>query len=224
MTRSERLELTAEDGHRLNAYLARPEGAPRAGLVVVQEVFGVNSHMRGVVDGFAADGFLAIAPALFDRVERGVELTYGGDDLTRGRALRAEIPPEQVLLDVAAAMAAVAEAGKCGVVGYCWGGLIAWLSACELSPAAAVGYYGGGIQDNLDKEPGCPVMLHYGDKDAFIEPAQIAAVRAAKPDLPVFLYPAGHGFNCPERADFHQESADLARSRTLDFLGKHLYG
>ena len=223
MSRSETIELTADDGHTFQAYVSRPDGKANAGLVVIQEVFGVNSHIREVVDDFASRGYLAIAPALFDRVERNVELGYAGDDLTRGRALRGEIAAEQALLDISAAMAAVTEAGKVGVVGYCWGGLLAWLSACRLGPAAAIGYYGGGIQDNLSESPGCPIMLHYGEKDAHIAPEHVEAVRSAKPEVPLHIYPAGHGFNCTQRSDFHQESADLALERSLAFFETHLF-
>lgn len=222
MTRAETITLEAADGHDFSAYVSRPEGAPRAGLVVLQEVFGVNGHIRGVADGYAAEGFLAIAPALFDRAERGVELGYGEEELMRGRALRGAIDPEAVLLDVAAAAAAVAEAGPTAIVGYCWGGLVAWQAAGALDLAAAVGYYGGGIQDNLDRPPRCPIMLHFGDRDAFITPAQIAATRAAYPELPIHSYPAGHGFNCDQRSDFDPESAALALERTLAFFAEHL--
>lgn len=222
MSQTETLTLDAADGHRFSAYLSRPEGAPRAGLVVVQEVFGVNGHIRGVADNYAAEGFLAIAPALFDRAERGVELGYSEDELMRGRALRGAIDPEAVLQDVAAAAAAVAEAGPTLLVGYCWGGLVAWQSAAALDLAAAVGYYGGGIQDNLERKPRCPVMLHFGDKDAFITPEHIAATRAAYPDLPIHTYPAGHGFNCDQRSDYDPESATLARERTLAFFAEQL--
>ena len=221
MSSNETVTLEASDGHRFEAYLSRPQGAPHAGLVVVQEVFGVNSHIRGVVDGYAADGFLAIAPALFDRAERGVELGYSEDELMRGRALRGAIENEQVMQDVAASVAAVAEAGPTCLVGYCWGGLIAWLAAQSLDIAVSVGYYGGGIQDNLEPAPRCPIMLHFGEKDVFIAPEHIASVRQAYPDLPVHVYPVGHGFNCDERADYDPDAAALARERTLAFFAEH---
>ena len=222
MSKAETITLEAADGHHFSAYVSRPAGAPRAGLVVLQEVFGVNGHIRGVADGYATEGFLAIAPALFDRAERGIELGYSEDELTRGRALRGAIAPEAVLQDVAAAAAAVAEAGPTAIVGYCWGGLIAWQAAGALDLAVAVGYYGGGIQDNLARAPRCPIMLHFGDKDAFITPEHIAAIRAAYPELPIHTYPAGHGFNCDQRSDFDPESAALALERTLAFFAEHL--
>ena len=216
----ENLELKAADGHRLGAYLARPEGPARAGLVVCQEIFGVNGHIREVADGFAAEGYLTIAPCLFDRVRPSVELGYNADDVAEGRALRGEISWDQVVADVAAAVEAASEAGKVGVVGYCWGGSVAWLAACRLPVAAAVGYYGGQIYEHRDESPGCPVMLHFGEKDAMIPQDQVEAVGALHPAVEIFTYPAGHGFNCRPRGDFHPESAALALERTLAFLAR----
>ncbi len=216
------LDLTAADGHRLQAYLAQPAGAPRGGLVVCQEIFGINAHMRAVTDGYARAGYLAVAPALFDRAERGVELDYNEEGMTAGRELRAAITWDQVVADVAAAHGAVSEAGKTGVVGYCWGGSIAWLAACRLGVNAAVGYYGGQIYDHRTEQPGCPVMLHFGERDAMIPAEQVEAVRALHPEIPIHLYPAGHGFNCDARADYDEASAGLAAERTQDFLKENL--
>lgn len=218
----ETIRLTAADGHECDAYLARPAGAPTAGLVVVQEIFGVNGHIRGVVDGFAADGYLTIAPALFDRTERGVALGYGEDDVTRGRALRSEIPWDKVTLDMAAAADAVREAGRVVTVGYCWGGSVAWLAACRIGVDAAVGYYGGQIYELRGETPQCPTLLHFGDQDAAIPLDQVEAVGAAHPDVTIHIYPAGHGFNCDQRASFHADSASIARERTLAFFAEHL--
>ena len=219
---TETLDLTAADGHRLQAYLARPAGAPKGGLVVCQEIFGVTAHIRAVTDGYARAGYLAVAPALFDRARRGVELDYTEDGVAAGRGLRAEITWDQAVADVAAARAAVAEAGKAGVVGYCWGGSIAWLAACRLGVDAAVGYYGGQIYEHRAEQPGCRVMLHFGERDAMIPAEQIEAVRALHPEIPIHLYPAGHGFNCDARADYDEVSAGLAAERTLDFLAEQL--
>lgn len=218
----EMIELTAQDGHRLGAYVARPEGPARAGLVVVQEIFGVNGHMRAVTDGFAREGYLAIAPALFDRLEPGLELAYDEAGVARGRALRAEIPWEQVQADTAAAVQAASEAGKAGVVGYCWGGSIAWLAACRLPVAAAVGYYGGQIHELRAETPGCPIQLHFGEQDTAIPLDTVEEIRGLHPEVPVHLYPAGHGFNCDQRGSYHAESAALARERSLAFLAEHL--
>lgn len=217
-----RISLEASDGHRLAAYRADPEGAARGAIVIIQEVFGLNDHVRGVCDGYAADGYAVIGPALFDRVETGVELGYRGEDLTRGRELCSEISLDETLLDIQAAIESVKAAGKAGVIGYCWGGSLAWLCATRLEVDAAVCYYGRLIADFVDESPRCPVMLHYGEKDPFIPNENVDLVRSKHPDLPLYTYPAGHGFNCEARADYHEESAKLARSRTLDFLREHV--
>ena len=214
--------LTAGDGHRFDAYLARPADGVKAGLVLCQEIFGVNAHIRKVADGFAADGYLVVAPALFDRVERGVELCYAEPDLAKGRELRTSIPWDQVVVDVGAAVEEAAKGGKVGVIGYCWGGSVAWLAACRLPVAAAVGFYGGQIHELRDQQPRCPVMLHFGEKDSIIPMQHVDEIRARHPDVQSYVYPAGHGFSCDERTDYHLESAALARKRTLDFLAEHL--
>ena len=217
------VELTAEDGHRLSAYRAAPAGAPRGGLVVAQEIFGVNSHIQSVCDGYAADGYVAIAPALFDRYERGVDIGYTPPDIARGRELKALSKAEAALLDVAAARAAAASAGKVGVIGYCWGGYIAWLSAARLPGfACAVAYYGGGMTDAIAEKPKCPVMAHFGERDTMIPVAGVNALAAAHPTAKVFLYPADHGFNCDQRGSYNAQAARVARERTLAFLRQYL--
>lgn len=218
----ETLRARAADGHELAVYRADPAGAPRAALVVVQEIFGVNGHIRAVCDGFAVDGYVAVAPALFDRVERDVELGYGPDDVTRGRALREPVTLEQALADVEAA-ATLVERSPIGVVGYCWGGTVAWVAATRSRTfAASVGYYGGGIAGLADEQPNCPVQLHFGEQDHAIPMADVERVKAAHPELPVFVYPAGHGFNCDQRGSYHADSARKARERTIAFLATHL--
>lgn len=218
----QKITLTASDGFVLDAYRADPAGKPKGGLVVIQEIFGVNSHMRGVADGFAADGYAVVAPALFDRAERGVELGYTPADIEQGREMRAKIGWDAPLLDIAAANQALDGVGKIGVVGYCWGGSVTWLTATRLDVAAAVCYYGGQIGDYRDEAASCPVMMHFGETDAGIPLANVEAVRAARPETEIHLYPAGHGFNCEQRADYHPESAALARERTLAFFAKHV--
>jgi carboxymethylenebutenolidase len=220
----EMVTLEAEDGHRLAAYRATPAGAPRGGLVVIQEIFGVNRHVRTVADGWAADGYLALAPALFDRVERDVQLDYQTADVEWGRDLRGRIPVDDALRDVAAAVRALAGCvARVGVVGYCWGGTLAWLSATRLGGvSAAVGYYGVGIADTAGEAPRCPVLLHFGKADASIPREHYEKVQRLHPALPVHIYPAGHGFNCDERGSHHAPSARLARERTLAFLRTHL--
>jgi carboxymethylenebutenolidase len=213
------ITLKASDGHELAAYRTDPAGAAHGGLVIIQEIFGVNSHIRAVADGFAADGYAAIAPALFDRIERGVELDYEEDGRTRGRGIRADIAWDDALKDVAAAVAALSGM-QVGVVGYCWGGSLAWLAATRVyGVAASVGYYGGQIKDFKDETPRCPVMLHFGTEDASIPMDAVAAVQAAQPDIPIHIYEgAGHGFNCDQRGSHHAQAAATARERTLAFV------
>jgi carboxymethylenebutenolidase len=217
------LQATAADGHQLSMYRADPAGRPRGGLVVVQEIFGVNSHIRAVCDDYVAEGYVAVAPALFDRAERDVELGYQSDDVTRGRAIREKVSLEQALADVEAAAKEVAGAGPIGVVGYCWGGTVAWIAATRSRTfAAAVSYYGGGVPDLADEQPNCPVQLHFGEQDHAIPLAGVERLKATHPELPVYVYPAGHGFNCDQRSSYHAESARLARERTLSFLREHI--
>jgi carboxymethylenebutenolidase len=221
---SESVTLTAADGHQLGAYVARPGTEPIAGLVVVQEIFGVNAHIRSVADGYAQDGFLAVAPALFDRIERGVELNYEGADMEKARTFIPKLDIEKALADVAAAMefAVNATGKKVGVVGYCLGGTLAWLAATRLHPAAAVGYYGGRIANYAAEKPSAPVMLHFGKQDLHIPAEEVEKVHAAHPYVEIYWYDAGHGFNCDARASYNKEASRLARERSLSFLKKYL--
>ena len=216
------IELKAADGHTASAYQAGPAQATR-GLVVVQEIFGVNRHMRHVCDAFAAEGFAVVAPALFDRAERGVELGYGPDDIARGRELRARLPEPGIVADIEAAAAALG-AKRIGIVGYCFGGTVAWWGATRTKNfQAAVGWYGGGIAATRTERPDCPVQLHFGETDASIPQADVEAIRAAQPAVEIFVYPgAGHGFGCEERASYNEQAAGLAQSRTLAFFARHL--
>jgi carboxymethylenebutenolidase len=223
------IELKAADGHELDAYVATPEGEPIGALVVIQEIFGVNSHIRSIADEYAKDGFLAIAPALFDRYEKGVELTYAGDDMKKAYEFYGKLDPNTALLDVAAAFENVAVRGKkVGVIGYCYGGFMSWLSATRgegvgMKPACAVGYYAGGIGNVAKEEPSCPVLLHFGADDNHIGPEQIEAVRDAHPEVTIYVYEgAEHGFNCDQRGSYNPAAAKLARGRTLEFLKEHI--
>jgi len=220
----ESVKLKAGDGHELEAYLARPNGEPVAALVVVQEAFGVNPHIRSVADGYARDGFLAIAPALFDRIERGVNLGYEGADREKGIALARQLNPDDVMKDIAAAMEYMrAETGKkCGVIGYCVGGTMAWLSATRLNPAAAIGYYAGRIGQYAAETPHCPVMLHFGKLDKHIPKDEVDKVASEHPDVEIFWYDADHGFNCDVRSAYNPTAAKLARKRSEAFLKEHL--
>lgn len=221
---SEHVKLRAEDGHELDAYAAVPEGEPEAALVIIQEIFGVNAHIRSVADGYARDGFLAVAPALFDRVESGIELGYAGGDMKKAMATRKKLTLDDMLRDTAAAVKyARKRAGKrTGVIGYCLGGSIAWLTACRLNVDGAVGYYGGLIPQYAGEQPRCPVMLHFGRKDQHIPQEEVAKIRKAYPDVPIYLYDAGHGFNCDARESYDAASSKLARVRSLQFLKEQL--
>jgi carboxymethylenebutenolidase len=211
------------DGARISAYRSDPAGEPLGGVVVAQEIFGVNGHIRSVCDRYAADGYRAIAPALFDRYEKGVDIGYADADIARGRALKAKATTENALADVAAAREALADIGNVAVVGFCWGGYVAWMAACRLDGfACAVPYYGGGMTDAIDEKPKCAVMAHFGEKDANIPLAGVRKFAAAHPEVQVFVYGAGHGFNCDQRGSYDAASANLARERTLAFLREHV--
>lgn len=216
--------LRSSDGFEFSAYLALPEGAPKAGMLVIQEVFGVNAHIREVADGYAAEGYAALAPQIFDRVEPGLELGYGEADLERGVEIAFQkLRMPNTLADLQAAADQLAQYGKAGAVGYCFGGLLAWLSACELRGLAAVAcYYGGGIAGEAARQPRCPVIMHFGEQDPHIPLADVEQIKAAQPQLPVHLYPADHGFNCDHRASYQAESAALARQRSLAFFARSL--
>jgi carboxymethylenebutenolidase len=217
-------KLRAEDGHELSAYAAEPDGELIAGLVVIQEIFGVNGHIRSVVESYAKDGFFTIAPAIFDRVERDVDLGYESEGMQAGRAIAMRLKPENVLKDTRAAIdyARSATGKKVGIIGYCLGGSVAWQAACRLDVDAAVGYYGSQIAQQASEMPKCPVMLHFGNKDAHITPEMVDKIVAAHPEIPIYRYEAGHGFNCDTRASYDAPSAKLARERSLEFLKKAL--
>jgi carboxymethylenebutenolidase len=219
---SEFTTIMARDGHEFQTWLAAPPGRPRAAIVVVQEIFGVNSHIRAVTDGYAAAGYVAIAPALFDRVRRGIELGYSAADMQEGQGYVKQLQRGQTLADLSAAIAVVKHAGRVGVVGYCWGGTIAYVAACELPIACAVAYYGASITKELEKQPNCPTMYHFGELDKHITASDIAKIKAAHPQGEFHTYPADHGFNCEQRASYDAASAQLARERSLAFFAKHV--
>lgn len=221
---SEHIRLKADDGHEFNAYVARPMANPGAGLVVLQEAFGVNRHIRSVADSYAKDGLLAIAPALYDRLQRGVEFGYEGEDKQRGLILARQSNPDHVLKDIAAALnyARQQTGSKVGVIGYCFGGTMAWLTATRLEPNVAIGYYGGQIARYATETPHCPVMLHFGALDQHIPKAEVDQVQTAHPNVAIYRYDAGHGFNTNDRASYNAAAAKLARERSLEFLKKNL--
>lgn len=226
---SETIQLTAADGFTFPAYVAQPVGPARGAVVVVQEIFGVNAHIRAVADGYAADGFLALAPDVFQRVQPGVQLGYTPVDIQAGIALKAaaeRLPAPGVLADLQAAVDHAGRSGHgVGMVGYCWGGLLTWRSACLLHGlAAASPYYGGGmtVGDEPARKPLCPVLCHFGAHDHAISLESVEAFRLAQPAIEVQLYDAQHGFNCDQRASFDGPASGLARQRTLAFFARHL--
>jgi len=218
---AERIELTAADGHRLEAWRATPAGKPRGGLVVVQEIFGITEQMKRCADRYAAAGWLTVLPALFDRKEPGVRLGYA--EFQRGGALAMSLPEDQVLMDVEAARLAVAGAGQVAITGFCWGGTVAYLAACRLPFACAVSWYGSGVPGLARRmQPRVPVMYHFGAGDAYIPPAAIDKIRAADPGGIFHVYEgADHGFGCDDRESHHAAATQLAEARTLEFLARH---
>lgn len=217
-------QISSSDGFELGAYQARPEGNVIGAVVVIQEIFGVNVHIREVVDGYAEAGYFAIAPKIFDRIERDIELGYEEADMAQGISLAFEkLDRAAALEDIQAAINTAAGHGKVGVVGYCFGGLLTWLSACECAGvSAASAYYGGGIAGELDRSANCPVMMHFGELDAHIPMTDVEKIRSAQPEVEVFVYPADHGFNCNHRGSFDADAAKLAKSRTLEFFADQL--
>jgi len=219
----ENIKLTASDGHSFDAYRAAPEGAPKGGVVVIQEIFGVNSHVREVADSFAADGYLAIAPAVFDRQDTNVELGYDADSITAGRTLKDNASYEAAVLDLNAAVEAAGAGGKVGTVGYCWGGTLSYLCSTRVpGVSASVVYYGGQIIPFNDEKLQTPCLMHFGERDAGIPLSDVDAIKAAHPEADVNMYPADHGFNCGDRGSFDQPSAALARERTDAFFTANL--
>ena len=189
-------------------------------MVLAQEIFGVNRHIRRVADDFAAQGYVVIAPCLFDRIQRGIELGYSEAEVQHGRGYRLQIPKEKTMLDLSASLNVVKHAGRVAMVGYCWGGTLAYLAACEMPVACAVSYYGGQIKDHLDKSPKRPVMYHFGENDPHIPLSDVDKIRAADPNGIFHLYPADHGFNCEDRGTYDAASAQLARERSLAFIAE----
>jgi len=217
----EMIQLTTDDGQSLGAYQATPAAAPKGGVVILQEIFGVTGHIRRVTDQYAEHGYLAIAPSLFDRVRPGIVLDYSSVD--EARSIMTSLDLNNVVTDIQAAAAAARQAGKVAAIGYCWGGAMADLAACRLDIDAAVAYYGRMIVDWLDEQPRCPVIYHFGANDPLIPQETIEKISKARTNHPSYIYAdAGHGFNCDERDDFAPESAQLALGRTLEFLSQHI--
>jgi carboxymethylenebutenolidase len=216
-------DLTAEDGATVSAYHVLPRAAPRGGVIVVQEIFGVNGHIRSLAERFAESGYEVLAPAFFDRIEPGVELGYDAESIATARPIVAQLGFDRPLLDVKAALAKLSAHNKVFIVGFCWGGSLAYLAATRVAGlAGAVGYYGGAIARFANEEPKTPVLLHFGENDASIPLTDVEALRAKRPELELHLYPAGHGFNCDQRASYSELNARLAWQRTLAFFDAQL--
>lgn len=217
------IRLRAADGHAFAAWRADPAGIRRGGVVVVQEIFGVNAHIRDVCDRFAEKGYAAIAPALFDRLQGGVDLGYDEAGVVAGRELVGRLGWDAPMGDILAAAEALRADAKVGVVGYCWGGSVTWLAGCRLDVACIAAYYGRHIVEFPDEHPRCPAILHFGAEDPLIPPENVAKVREANPDVPLFVYRgAGHGFNCDRRADYRPDVATAALEHTLALFGSEL--
>jgi carboxymethylenebutenolidase len=215
--------IMARDGHEFQAWLAAAPARPRGAVVVIQEIFGINAYIRAVTDGFAAEGYTAIAPSLFDRVRRGIQLGYSDAERQEGAGYAKQLAAENTMKDVAAAVAVVRNSGRVGTVGYCFGGALSYLAACQLPVSCAVVYYGRAA-NYLDQTPRCPVLYHFGSDDQSIPVSDVEKIRAAaRPDALVYTYEgAGHGFSCDQRSSYNPEAAALARTRTLEFLDRYL--
>lgn len=218
------IKLTAKDGFKPTAYEAKPSGKARGGLVMIQEIFGVNNHMKRTADTYAAAGYHVVTPGFFDRVGKDIQLGYGEADIAKGREIRGKLNWDQILADVQAGIDALKGAGKLGIIGYCFGGSVAWLGATRFKDfSASVCFYGGNIAQFSEEKPNCPVQMHFGETDHAIPMSDVGKIRAnqgAKVEIQV--YPAGHGFNCDERGSYHEPSAALARERSLAFLKQYV--
>lgn len=219
---AEWIELKAADGHTLKAWRAAPSGKPKGAIVVVMEIFGVNHHIRDVTERYAREGYLVIAPAMFDRYSRDFDVGYGPDDMAKAFAIYPKIDMPKAVLDIEAARAAVSSAGKTGVVGFCFGGTAAWLAATRLKFDAAACYYGGNIAGFATEKPHCPVIMHFGSKDTHIPMDKVEEIKKAQPNVPVHVYDADHGFSCNERGSFDKPAHELAWSRTTKFFAEKL--
>lgn len=217
------IKLKAADGHEFSCYKAEPAGKPKGAIVVIQEIFGVNDHIRKTADLYASEGYLALAPAIYDRVKPGFDVGYTMPEMQEGFGYKGQVKLEDAMKDIQATVNEAGKAGKVGIVGYCYGGLLTWHSAAKVNGlTAAVPYYGGGIPDVADEQPKVPVMMHFGEKDSYIPMEGVEKVKAKHPDAKVFTYPADHGFNCDQRGSYDEPSAKEARKRTLEFFKQHI--
>lgn len=219
------ITLKASDGHELGAYRADPAGKPKGSMIVLQEIFGVNEHIRAVADRVASNGYLALAPCMQDRGQKGFECGYTPAEIEQGRAVRGKVKNEDSIKDLKAALdyLQAQNAGKVGAMGYCWGGSLAWMAATNLDGlAVAVSYYGGEVANTATAKAKCPVMFHFGEKDMSIPMDKVELVKKGQPDHPLYVYPAGHGFSCDARGSFDKASHELAMERSKAFVAKHI--
>jgi carboxymethylenebutenolidase len=220
------IDITAADGHTLGAWRGDPAGTPKGGLVIAQEMYGVNSYLCDVVDDYAAKGYLAIAPRLYDRLERGLIIEYDDEGNRRAKELYRNYDWSKAITDLEAARDAVAHAGRVGILGFCFGGSLAWLAACRSTFTCAVSYYGGEMTRYMDEDTHCPIECHVGALDTALSPEKVAQFQVRYPDVPFHIYPeAVHGFDNEKRgARHHPEATRIARVRALDFLDRHIVG
>jgi carboxymethylenebutenolidase len=217
------ITLTASDGFKLGGYRAEPQGKPKGGLVVIQEIFGVNHHIRAVCDRFAAQGYLAVAPAVFDRIQPNFESGYTPDEIAHARTIIPKIDWGAMMLDTQAAIDSVKSAGKVGIVGFCMGGTVAFMAAGKLNGlSAAISYYGGQIAKNVDQKPKVPTLMHFGDQDQSIPMSDVEMIKQKRSDCEIHVYHAGHGFSCDERGSYDEASHKAAWERTLAWLKKYV--
>jgi carboxymethylenebutenolidase len=219
------IELTTADGNTLSAYRADPSDTPKGAVVVLHEVFGVDPHIKKMTENFAAQGYVAIAPALFDRVKKNVELSYDEAGLTTGLEIKSKVETADAIADIQAAVDAVKDTGKVAIVGYCWGGYLAYLSANKVNGlACAIGYYGGGITNVYQEKRKIPTLVHFCELDPLIPAEEIIQFRASRPDVSAFTYPAEHGFNCSDRSSYNEQAATKALERTLFWISQYVEG
>ena len=219
---NELIEITAKDNHSFSAYISQPSGKPKAGIVIIQEIFGVNKHIKEVTDLYASKGYLCIAPSLFDRIEKNVILSYDEKGVSKGRDLK-ELCNNYALKDIEASISVVSSAGKVGVIGYCWGGSLSWRIGCEVSHlSASVCYYGGDIPKLRNLKPKCNVLTHFGELDKGIPLKDVRIFEKKRPEVHTYTYPADHGFNCDHRSQYDKTCAVIAFDRTLKFLEKNV--
>jgi len=215
----EMIKLESGDGAHIGCYHAAAQGNCKGGLIVIQEIFGVTDHIKEVCDGFAARGYEVLAPQLFDRMEKDFQATYAAEDVERSKELAGKNPWDHVQMDVQMCIDRLKADGPVFMTGYCYGGSVCWVAACRCKDlTAASGYYGRLIVQFVDETPQCPIILHFGEHDGAIPMTDVHKIIEVHPDIPVYIYDAGHGFNSDRRDDYDKDCADLALKRTLELF------